>query len=55
MNNPGTEIIICGGNAQPTDTNLLSTVHCIDEEIFEFLKRRERRKRTCHSKIAEGN
>jgi hypothetical protein len=41
---PDTEFIICGGNAKPTDTHLASIVHCIDEEIFDFLKRREKRK-----------
>jgi hypothetical protein len=40
-----TEIIICGGNAKPEDTHLLSTVHCIDDEIIRWLERREKRKR----------
>ena len=36
-----TSFAICGGNAKPTDLHLLSTVHCVDEEIIDFLKRRE--------------
>ena len=36
-----TSFVNCGGNAKPTDLHLLSTVHCVDEEIFDFLKRRE--------------
>jgi hypothetical protein len=39
------DVIVCYGNAKPTDTHLASTIHCIDDEIIEFLKRRERRKR----------
>jgi hypothetical protein len=38
------EVIVCGGNAKPTDLHLLSTVCAVDEEIFEFLERRERRR-----------
>jgi hypothetical protein len=39
-----TEIIICGGNAKPEDTHLASIVHCVDDEIHQWLKRREQRK-----------
>jgi hypothetical protein len=35
--------VICGGGAKPTDEHLASIIHCVDEEIIEFLKRRERR------------
>jgi hypothetical protein len=53
MNNPDTEIIICGGNAKPEDTHLASIVRCVDEEVFDFLKRREQRKRhACRSSSA---
>jgi hypothetical protein len=36
--------VLCGGGAKPTDTHLASTVHCVDDEIIEWLERRERRK-----------
>jgi hypothetical protein len=36
------EIVICGGNAKPEDMHLASIVHCVDDEIIEWLKRRER-------------
>jgi hypothetical protein len=36
-------IVITGGGAKPTDEHLLSIVHCVDEEIIDFLKRREKR------------
>jgi hypothetical protein len=39
------EIIFCGGSARPEDTHLASTIHAVNDEIFEFLERRERRKR----------
>ena len=39
------EVIICYGGAKPTDTHLASTVHCVDDEIIEWLERRERRRR----------
>ena len=39
------EIVICYGGAQPTDIHLISVIHAVDEEIFEVLKRRERRRR----------
>jgi hypothetical protein len=32
-------------SAQPTDTHLASTVHCVDGEIIEWLERREQRRR----------
>jgi hypothetical protein len=35
--------IACYGNAKPTDTQLASTIHCVDDEIIGWLKRRERR------------
>jgi hypothetical protein len=38
------DVICCYGGAKPTDLHLLSTVHCVDEKIFEWLKRREARK-----------
>jgi hypothetical protein len=39
------DIIICGGGAKPTGNHLASTVHCVDEEIIGWLRRRERRRR----------
>lgn len=40
------DVIICGGNAHPTDTHLASIVHCVDDEIIGWLeKRRERQLR----------
>ncbi len=38
-----TDVIICYGNAKPTDVHLASTVHCVDDEIIKWLKRREQR------------
>jgi hypothetical protein len=35
------DIIICGGGAKPTDLHLLSIVHCVDEEILDWLERSE--------------
>jgi hypothetical protein len=37
-------IIVCGGNAKPEDTHLLSKVRAVDEEIFAVLEKRERGK-----------
>lgn len=34
---------IAYGNAKPTDTHLLSKVHCTDDGIFKDLAKRERR------------
>jgi hypothetical protein len=45
------EIVFCGGNAQPTDTHLAVTVHCVDDEIIEWLARREWRKGCAGSRI----
>ncbi len=40
------EFIICGGSPRPYDVrHLASTIHCVDGEIFEWLKRRERRRK----------
>lgn len=39
---PADTVIICGGGAKPTD-NAFVDVRAIDEEIFAFLKRREKR------------
>jgi hypothetical protein len=38
------DIIMCGGNAKPEDKHLAWTVHCVDEEIVGWLKRREQRR-----------
>jgi hypothetical protein len=47
------EVIFCGGGAKPTDTHLASTVHCVDEEIIEWLERRERHRHG--NKASAGN
>ena len=38
------DVIVCYGGAKPTDSHLASTVHCVDDEIIEWLRRRERRR-----------
>jgi len=38
------DVIVCYGGAKPTDQQLASTIHCIDDEIIEWLKRREERR-----------
>ena len=38
------DTVICGGGAKPTDLHLASKVVAIDEEIIEWLERREKRK-----------
>lgn len=35
-------VIVCYGGAKPTDLHLLSTIRAVDNEIFEFLKRRRK-------------
>jgi hypothetical protein len=45
------DIIVCYGRGeahQLTDKHLASTIHCIDDEIFAWLERRERRRRHRH-------
>jgi fructose-specific component phosphotransferase system IIB-like protein len=37
-------IIVCGGNAKPTDTHLASKVVAIDDEVIAVLRRRERQR-----------
>jgi hypothetical protein len=37
----GEFIVICGGGARPGDTHLDSTIHCVNDEIFEYLEWRE--------------
>jgi len=38
------EVIICHCGAKPNRDLNFATVHCVDDEIFEWLERRERRK-----------
>jgi hypothetical protein len=38
------DVIVCYGAAKLTDKHLTATVHCVDDEIFEFLQRREQRR-----------
>ncbi len=40
----GDEVIVCCGGAKPEDKHLASKIHCIDDEIFDWLKRREKRR-----------
>jgi hypothetical protein len=35
------DVIVCYGGAKLTDEHLASTMHCVDDEIFEWLKRRQ--------------
>jgi hypothetical protein len=35
------DVIACYGGAKPTDTHLASKIHCVDDEIIGWLKRRE--------------
>jgi hypothetical protein len=37
-------IIICGGGAKPEDTHLLSKVRAVDDEIFAYLEKQERKR-----------
>jgi hypothetical protein len=39
------DVIACHGGAKPQDKHLASIVHCVDDEIIEWLARRERRRR----------
>jgi hypothetical protein len=41
-------LTVCGGNAGPDDVHLASVIHCIDDEIVEWLKLRERRLAISH-------
>jgi hypothetical protein len=38
------DLVVCYGNAQPDDTYLAATVHCMDGELVAWLERRERRR-----------
>jgi hypothetical protein len=38
---PDCDVIVCYGGAKLTDENLASTMHCMDDEIFEWLKQRQ--------------
>jgi hypothetical protein len=35
------DVVVCYGGAKLTDKHLASTVHCVDDEIIGWLKRRE--------------
>jgi hypothetical protein len=37
------DVIVCYGRAKLTDKHLASKIHCVDDEIIEWLQRRERR------------
>jgi hypothetical protein len=45
MNQRG-EPIFCSGDAQPDDEHLRATVHCVDEQVIEWLERRMSKKRS---------
>jgi hypothetical protein len=36
------DVIVCYGGAKPTHTHLASIIHCIDDEIIEWLQWCER-------------
>jgi len=40
MNVDGCDVIICYGGTKPTNRHLAATVHCVDDEIIEWLERR---------------
>ncbi len=37
-NEDDSEIVVCYGGAGPADAHLLATVHCVDDEITEYLE-----------------
>ncbi len=39
------DFIVCYGRAKLTDKHLASKIHCVDDEIIGWLKRREQRRR----------
>ena|ERR1700716_3486987 len=39
------DVIVCYDGAKVADKHLASTVHCVDDEIIGWLKRREQRRR----------
>ena len=53
MSDPN-DFVICGGGARPEDKHLASTVRCVDDEIIEWLKRREERTRRRHVDVADA-
>jgi hypothetical protein len=46
------DVVVCYGGAKLTDRHLISTIHCVDEEIFEWLERREAKRRKRHSVVS---
>jgi hypothetical protein len=40
------DVIRCYSGAKLTDKHLASKIHCVDDEIFEWLQCRERRRRS---------
>jgi hypothetical protein len=43
------DVIICYGGVKVADRHLASKVHCFDDEIIEWLERREQRGRERHA------
>jgi hypothetical protein len=39
--------IVCYGGAKLTDTHLACIIHCVNDEIIEWLKAREQRRLAC--------
>src|SRR5258706_14736528 len=39
------DVVVCYDGAKLTDKHLAARVHCVDEEIIGWLKRREQRRR----------
>jgi hypothetical protein len=46
------DYIRCYGGAKLADKHLGSTIHCVDEEIIELLRRRERRRHRNGSRVS---
>jgi len=45
------DVIVCYGGAKLADKHLPSTIHCVNEEIIRWLKRREQRRREHNPKV----
>ena len=47
------DVIVCYGRAKLTDKHLASKIHCVDDEIIEWLKRREQASISCFGRAQE--
>lgn len=50
---PDPEVVICFGGATPGDQNF-ATIVAVDNEIFDFLRQRERRRRATVMSVPGG-